>query len=261
MLFGFRPSELITWCAGTGVGKTAVVSEIVHHLITHGITTGIIFLEEGLDRAGKRIVGIEMDKPLHLPDQEYTAEEFDNAWNKTLGSGRLFAYDHFGSLEEETLLSRVRYMVKALGCKVVVLDHISMVVSGMDLEADERRTLDHIMTKLRSLCQETGACIHVVCHLKRPPGNSSHEEGRKVSLSHLRGTQAIAQLSDAVIACERDQQHEDLEKRNITTIRVLKNRYSGLTGPACQLKYDRLTGRLSELDGVKDEEFPNHDDY
>ena len=46
---------------------------------------------------------------------------------------------------------------------------------------------------------------------------------------------------------ERDQQHENEDIRNTTTVRVLKNRYTGETGPACWLQYDRGTGRLSEV--------------
>jgi twinkle protein len=149
-------------------------------------------------------------------------------------------------------------MVKACACRVIVLDHISMVVSGQDLDGDERRMLDHIMTNTKSLAQETGAAIHVVSHLRRPPGAGSHEEGRQVSLSHLRGTQAIAQLSDAVIAAERNQQADTVEERNTTTLRVLKNRYAGLTGPAGNLRFNHETGRLTPID-PSSEEFPTDD--
>jgi twinkle protein len=259
MLYGFRPQEIVTWTAGTGVGKSALVSEVVYHLLKEDVTTGIIYLEEGLDRAGKRIVGLEMNKPIHLPEADYTLEEFEAAWAATLGRRTLMAYDHFGSLDEDVLMNRIRYMVKGAGCQVVVLDHISMVVSGQDLDTDERRMLDHVMTSLRSLTQETGASIHVVSHLRRPPGQGTHEEGRQVSLSHLRGTQAIAQLSDAVIAAERNQQADDEDERNTTTLRVLKNRYSGLTGKACQLRYDHKTGRL--LDIFDEEEKTNDEDF
>ena len=260
MLYGFRPQELVTWTAGTGVGKTAIVSELVHSLITQGHKVGIVYLEEGVDRAGKRIVGLQMNKPIHLPDTEYTDEEFDAAFDATLGTGNLIAYDHFGSLAEDVLTNRIRYMVKGLGCEVVVLDHISMVVSGADLDTDERRMLDHVMTNLRSMTQETRASFHIVSHLRRPPGSGSHEEGRQVSLSHLRGTQAIAQLSDAVIAAERDQQADDDKERNTTIIRVLKNRYAGLTGKASELFYDHKTGRLVDLnDSVG--AIKNDDDY
>jgi twinkle protein len=48
-----------------------------------------------------------------------------------------------------------------------------------------------------------------------------------------------------VIGLERDQQGKH---PNVTTMRVLKNRFSGETGEAGYLKYDRETGRLSETD-------------
>ena len=249
MLYGTRPGDLVTWCAGTGVGKSAIVSEMVLNLLEAGETCGILYLEEGIARAGKRLVGLAMNKPIHLEGTKYTSEEFDAAWKKTIGTDRLFAYDHFGSIEEETLLSLIRFMIKGCDCRHAVLDHISMGVSGADLEQDERRALDHIMTGLRTMTQETGARIHVVSHLSRPSGSGrSHEQGRAVSLHHLRGTQAIAQLSDAVIAAERDQQSKDEEEKNTTQLRVLKNRYSGITGPAGTLLYDINTGRLREAE-------------
>ena len=67
-----------------------------------------------------------------------------------------------------------------------------------------------------------------------------------MSLSHLRGSQSIAQLSDCVIELERDQQAEDPEEANTTHIRVLKSRYTGDVGMATHLLYDRDTGRLVE---------------
>jgi twinkle protein len=49
-----------------------------------------------------------------------------------------------------------------------------------------------------------------------------------------------------VIGLERSQQAEDPEDRNKTTVRVLKNRFSGETGVACSLAYDKDTARLTE---------------
>jgi twinkle protein len=119
------------------------------------------------------------------------------------------------------------------------------------------------MTNLRSLTQETGATIHVVSHLRRVDGKKGHEDGLAVSLSHLRGSQAIAQLSDAVIGLERNQQ-ADGEARNLTTVRVLKNRYAGETGPATRLAFDPRTARLTETSLDDNDDFPEemkHDDF
>jgi twinkle protein len=164
------------------------------------------------------------------------------AFESTLGTGRVVLYDHWGSCESENLIAQIRYMAKAAGCTHIFLDHLSIVVSGL-ADGDERRIIDNTMTKLRSLVEETGVAMFLVSHLKRPEGRG-HEEGAQTSLSHLRGSHAISQLSDAVIGLERDQQ--DRESANFTTMRVLKNRYTGDTGVACRLEYDKKTGRLSE---------------
>jgi twinkle protein len=86
----------------------------------------------------------------------------------------------------------------------------------------------------------------LVSHLKRPEGNKGHEDGLHTSLAHLRGSASIAQLSDIVIGLERNQQSDD---PNETTVRVLKNRYSGITGEAGKLRYCQETGRLVQTEG------------
>jgi twinkle protein len=97
---------------------------------------------------------------------------------------------------------------------------------------------------LRSLVERTGIALFLVSHLKRTSSDQNHEEGARVTLGQLRGSAAIAQLSDAVIGLERDQQGGT--KHSDTTVRVLKNRYSGETGVACQLSYDLSTCKFNE---------------
>jgi len=109
------------------------------------------------------------------------------------------------------------------------------------------------MTKLRTLVQELNIGMFLVSHLRRPQGSKGHEEGAQVSLSELRGSAAIAQLSDCVIGLERNQQAEDFREANTTKLRVLKNRFAGLTGKACELFYDRDTGRLVEVEPQEEE--------
>lgn len=243
---GLRRGELVTITAGSGIGKSAVVREIAHHLIKSGETVGMIMLEESVKRTGYGLIGIELNKPLHLSKDGVSDEEFREAFQKTLGSGRVFFYDHFGSTEVENLLAKVRYMARSLDCGWIILDHLSIVVSGLDDGGDERKLIDRAMTLLRTLVQETGIGLILVSHLKRPDGKG-HEEGAKTALNQLRGSHAIAQLSDMVLGLERDQQGEN---PNETVVRVLKNRFSGMTGEACKLYYDHVTGRLSEFESL-----------
>ena len=50
---------------------------------------------------------------------------------KSLVTIRCIFYDHFGSIDVETISSRIRYMVKALGVRWIFLDHLSIMVSGI----------------------------------------------------------------------------------------------------------------------------------
>lgn len=247
---GLRKSEITTFCAGSGIGKSQVCRQIAHHILTTTESkVGYIALEESVERTAQGILGIELKKLLHLEPFEVD-DNYREGFKKTLGTKRLFLYDHWGSLDADRIIADVRYMAQAMDISYVVLDHISIIVSGTsdsDLGGGgERKALDVIMTKLRALVEETGIALILVSHLKRPEGNRGHEEGVTVSLSHLRGSASLAQLSDIVCGLERSQQ--DPEEQHITTLRVLKNRFSGETGVAGHIHYDTETGILTDAD-------------
>ena len=245
LTYGLRKQELVTVTAGSGLGKSQFLREIIWHILqTTKANIGLMFLEESTRKTGLSLMSLAAEKPLHLPDTVATQEEKDEAFKNTLGTDRLFLFDHFGSSDVDNIVNRVRYLAKVVGCDYVFVDHISIIVSAQS-NGDERKSIDEIMTKLRMLVQETGIALIVVSHLKRPE-NKGHEEGAATSLAQLRGSGSIAQLSDMVIGLERNGQHENEEERNTTSVRVLKNRFSGVTGPACRLLYSLTTGRMTE---------------
>lgn len=254
MMRGVRLGELITLTAGSGIGKSAVVREIAYHLLSMGETVGMMMLEENTKRTALGLMGLAANKPLHIDRSAVTEEEFKSAFDNTLGTGRLFLYDHFGSTEIENLLNKVRYLAKGCGCRFIVIDHLSIVISGQE-DGDERRMIDNAMTALKALAMECNVCIFLISHLKRPSGDKGHEQGAETALAQLRGSHAIAQLSDFVIGLERNQQNvntithngKTYTINNVTTLRILKNRFTGETGPAGWLLYDKSTGRLYEL--------------
>ena len=98
------------------------------------------------------------------------------------------------------------------------------------------------MTKLRSFVEETRIGLILISHLSRMSGDKGHEDGAQVSLRHLRGSHSIVQLSDIVIALERNLSGGE----DHSQLRVLKNRFNGCTGPAGNLCYDRTSGRMKE---------------
>jgi twinkle protein len=258
-LYGLRRGELVTLTGGTGLGKSSVTREIEHWLITHTKdNVGIIALEEDWRRTVDGILSIEANARLYIDQvrENYSKEQLGKLFSKVYegeNKDRVWIHSHFGITDIDEIFSKLRFLIVGCGCKWVVVDHLHMLVSAM-VDGDERRAIDNIMTRLRSIVEETGVGLILVSHLRRVEGNRGHENGVAVSLSHLRGSQSIAQLSDCVIALERDQQSDDPQEANTTHMRVLKSRYTGNVGMATHLFYDKDTGRLKEIFNNDDDE-------
>ena len=242
-LHGIRYGELTTFTSGSGQGKSSICREIATDLLNKGEHVGYLALEESNRRTALGLMSSAVGKSLHIG--EHDEQELKDAFNNSIANWNLFLFDGFGSYDPDIIYNRIEYLASGLECRVIFVDHLSILLSG--LEGDERRMIDTTMTKLRSLVERTGIALFLVSHLRRSTNdNKSHEEGGRVSLSQLRGSHSIAQLSDSVIALERNQQSED--QRSDTTLRVIKNRYSGETGIACTLNYDLSNCRFSEND-------------
>jgi len=252
-LHGIRYGELVTITAGSGIGKSSFCRELATSLLQGGERVGYLALEESNRRTALGLMSSAVGKSLHLG--EHDRSTLTQAYQDTLANWNLFLFDGFGSYDPDLIYNRIEYLAAGLDARVIFLDHLSILLSGLD--GDERRMIDTTMTKLRSLVERTGVAMFLVSHLRRTSNDKNHEEGARVTLGQLRGSAAIAQLSDGVIALERDQQATS--RGSDTTVRVLKNRYSGEVGIACQLTYDLSTCKFNETEA--EEEFDATTDF
>ena len=264
-LYGLRKGELVTFTGGTGLGKSSVTRELEHWIIKNTTdNVGIIALEENWQRTADGIVSIEANDRIYLNEKRdrYSPDQLESLFDKVIEEGRVFIHAHLGATDIDDIFAKLRYIIIGCECEWVIVDHLHMLVNVLT-EGDERRGIDTLMNRLRSLVEETGVGMLLVSHLRRASGDKGHEQGVEVSLSHLKGSQGIAQLSDCVIALERNQQAEDPVVANTTKLRVLKSRYTGDTGLACNLLYDNDTGRLheKELEDEIDEFLMTRKDY
>ena len=259
MTYGMRRGELVLVTAGSGIGKSSVMRELAHYLMkTANEKVGCLFLEESVRKTSDGILSIEADKKFHIPASEqnvWTQEDRKQAYEDMNRLENAVFWNHFGSTSLDNLLSRIRYMAKGLDCKYIILDHISIVVYDL---GDERKAIDTAMLKLRTLVQELNIHLMVVCHLSRPSG-AGHEEGASVSLKELRGSHSLAQLPDMIFALERNNQAVSEQERSRTLIRILKNRFSGETGPVTMLLWNKNNGRLTEVP-IDDSSIPENVD-
>ena len=231
---------MVTLSAGSGVGKSTMAKEIAYHLHQQGEQVGMIMLEESNKKTVMSLVGIHMNKNITVDREGVEDADIYAAFDDMFTDQPLYMYDHFGSSEVDTIIARIHYMVKALDVKWIILDHISIMISGLAV-ADERKAIDLACTALRTLVSELNIGLVMVSHLRRPEGDKGHEEGAKVRTSQLRGSHSVVQLSDFVISLQVDPDEPDGDHRYI---HVLKNRFTGETGMAGRVKYVRSTGRL-----------------
>jgi twinkle protein len=233
--YGIRLSEVVLVTAHTKVGKTTLLKEITSHLLANAkkeYGVGGLFLEESNADTALGLMSIEANKPLHLPDvrEGVTQEELKKLFDASVNTDRLVLWDHFGSNTIEGVLDKIRHM-HALGCKYIILDHLSIIVS--DQNGDERKQLDEISTKLKMLCMELNIAVIAVIHQSRS--------------GVVRGSAGPEQIANITVKLTRDLEDEDEWRRNVTKVTVTLNRFCGRTGPAGYLLYDPVTGRQNEL--------------
>lgn len=236
MTYGIRTGETVLITAQEGIGKTEVMHAIEYQLLRHtDVPVGAIFLEEPKKRHLQALAGIHLARPVHLPDCGTSNEEIFSAVQEVVGADdRLHIYSHFGSDDPEHILDTIRFLVSARGCRYILLDHITMVVSGLGGE-NERRALDYLSTRLEMMVKELDFALILVSHV--------NDDGL------TRGSRNISKVADIRINLHRDILSSDPVVRRTTNVSISKNRFCGRTGPAGQLLFDPSTYTLKEDTG------------
>lgn len=233
MTYGIRRGESVLLTAQEGVGKTEIMRAIEYQLLKEtSDAVGAIFLEEPKRRHLQGLAGLELQMPVHLPDTRCTVAQTLAAVQKVIGlDDRLHVYSHFGSDDPEVLLDTIRFMVSARGVVYVLLDHVSMVVSGLAGE-DERRALDYLATRLEMMVKELNFALIMVSHV--------NDNGQ------TRGSRYISKVADIRVDITRDLLSDDPVTRNTSHLTVSKNRFCGRTGSAGTLIFDPFLYKYTE---------------
>lgn len=236
MTHGIRKGESVLITAQEGVGKTEVMHAIEHQLLKEtDDAIGSIFLEEPKSVHLRTIAAIELKRPTFLPDQGVTEVQIKDAVATACRkSDRLHLYNHFGSDDPDVFLDTIRFMVTACNVSYVLLDHISMVVSGITGERDERRAFDYLSTKLETMVKELNFALIFVSHVN--------------DMGQTRGSRYISKIADVRIDITRDLMSSNDTVRNTTCLAVSKCRPPmGRTGEAGKYLFDPFTRQYVEV--------------
>lgn len=245
LTYGRRPGELYFFGAGSGTGKTDFFLQQIAQDIADGHKVAMFLLEQPVVETGKRLAGKQAGKRFHIPKDEggWTDDELDAAVEAIAGRSDVYLYDHFGSKDWDTISENIRWLSMTEGVTDFYVDHLTALCAHAE---DERRELERITAEMSGICQELGINLYVVSHLATPDG-TPHEEGGRVMAKHFKGSRSIIYWAHFMFGFERNTQAEDVQERQRTTVRIIKDRFTGQsTGETFFLGYERERGILHE---------------
>ena len=249
-LNGFRTKELTMLLATSNVGKSTVCSILAHAFMKAGHKLGMIFLEEGNKETFQRLVAAELKvnylqfkrNPLSVASEEQIRE----VYNSITENNRLALLNHLGSMAISSLMHKIKHMHLVEGCKYIMLDHISAVISGLDID-NERKQLDIVLTELAAFCAANDVHILVVSHINRtnagqfmpPKGKEGEPFWVNVTKESARGSAALEQFSWNILALEPEVMPDF--SRGRVRLKVLKTRFGDSLGIADVFRLDPVT--------------------
>lgn len=241
-LFGMRLGEIVLFTSGTGSGKSTVIKEIVLDILENtGDMVGMVSLEESVGDTAEKFIGMQLKKNLtvdNVPEEEQYA-----AFNKVFGDERLVLLDHQGSVSDESLVDKMERLA-LMGCKYIILDHITIAVSEGSKGKTGNEAVDSLMSDLLKLCKKHNIWLGIISHLRK--GEKPFEEGNMPDIDSVKGSGSIKQIAFDIIAFCRNMIAEDDRVRNTIRFRVLKSRFTGKTGDCGSSFYNTKTGRLEQ---------------
>ena len=242
-LGGMRHGEITLFTSGTGSGKSTVIKEIVLDLLEKTEDRiGLISLEESIGDTAEKFISMSLKRPIQDPPP-LSDEEIRGGFDKVFGDERLVLLDHQGSVGDSSLIDKIEYMA-LMGCKYLVLDHITIAVSEGSEGLSGNEAVDKIMSDLLKVVKRHNVWLGLISHLRKAQGGKSFEEGNLASIDDIKGSGSIKQISFDIIAFARNLVAENEADRNTIRLCVLKSRFTGRTGDAGSAVYDPKTTRL-----------------
>lgn len=253
LTYGIKPSSMWVWTSGSGMGKTEFFKDMAAHLIHQKVKVGLIFLEEETQDTAVDIAGKMVGKCFNSPDVSFNEKDRSEAIKALDESNCVYMYDHFGHDDYDAVRSVIRHMVLAYGCEVIFLDHITAFTDGLGNESNAKA--EKMMKELASMTRELKFNLQVISHVRKSDSSRKPaEEGGRVKIDDLKGSGAVKQWANIIIALERNQQADDPDEARTTTVRLLKGRGVGKNVGQCVfVKYLPETTQLIQTNEIAED--------
>lgn len=250
---GFPLGYVINLGAGTGVGKTSFVNELIYYWVFNSPhTVGVVSMELNAGQYGEVMLSRHLGKKISLiadpqeklnflmqPEIRAKAEEL---FKRPDGASRWHLVDdRNGGLAG--IKKAAEKLIVACGCKVVVLDPLQDVLEGCD---NEHQAL--FMQWQKQMIDSHEVTFININHVNKgsEKGAGAISNGGMITEEDFTGSSTIIKSAGANILFTRNKNSDDEVERNTTKALMSKCRWTGLTGPAGQFYYDNETHTLHE---------------
>ena len=186
--FEFRSHEMSVWAGPNGQGKSMMTTQVALDLCMQGQTACIASVEmrpsKTLERMAAQALGSNQLTPRFVDDF--------SVWS----DGKLWLYDHVGSIDPQEMIGVVRYAAMEMGIQHFVIDNLQKCIANEDDYNGQKAFCD----KLFSIAQDTGIHIHLVHHTRKIDGAPKKND--------IKGASSITDLVDNVFLIYRNAHKE-----------------------------------------------------
>lgn len=226
----------------TSIGKSTIINNIAYHAaVRQGKKVGLMYLESSGKEMVSGFLSIHSEQNLAIRDRsELNMSALKKEFKDLIQDDTKFVVvRHDGAFRSiDEMSDKVRWMVKAAGCDIIIVDPLQAAVPD-----NSNDMLDRFMDSMLKLTKESNCSTLIVSHMRKPDGKNAHD----IDEYALKGSSSINQIAFNTILLSRDKTHEDEKIRNSTKITLVKCRRTGNTGDAGWLEYDNETTKIREI--------------
>lgn len=218
---GFRPSQLVTIGAGTGVGKSAFAVNLALNITNQGYKVGLWSFEMDKEEVYQRIISniteISRKDRLHAEERYNAVKKY---FKEAKDNIQIFT-DRIKDLGSFYLHCRKESIKENM--KVIIIDYVQLIHLSDFTGLNRVSEIELITKTLKNMASELGITVIILSQLSR---EYQKRENKQPILSDLRDSGSIEQDSNLVIFLHRQDDYplmlKDYEK--IITVIIAKNR-------------------------------------
>ena len=252
-LLVLRRNGKIFVTGNSGIGKSSFLNQVTtYYTKVCNERVGVVTLEADAGAYGENLLSYYCKRKISLIENrdekiEFLKSDYVKKCAKDLfiredGTPSFYLLDDRGDFDK--LQDKIEELIIGFGVRVILIDVISDVFSGMSLEQ-----VDKWMQWEKNLVKRFNCIIIQVAHVRKAgSGQKSASEGAKLTEEQLIGSGTQYRSAGINLALVRDKNAEDETVRNTTEVYLLKSRDTGITGKIMELYYDIDTHSLDDKD-------------